>query len=112
MNTPLRVAVVGAGRMGADHIDRIHHRTTGTEVAAVVDIDRSRAEAAVAHIPGAVTCTDFQEILDRDDIDAALIATPGFLHEDVLLAVIEHGLPTLCEKPLTPDAASAWRVVQ
>ncbi|KUG56566.1 inositol 2-dehydrogenase [Kocuria rosea subsp. polaris] len=112
MNTPLRVAVVGAGRMGADHIDRIHHRTTGAEVAAVVDIDRPRAEAAVAHIDGALACTSFQEVLDRGDIDAALIATPGFLHEDVLLAVIEHGLPTLCEKPLTPDAASAWRVVQ
>lgn len=112
MNTPLRVAVVGAGRMGADHIDRIHHRITGAEVAAVVDIDRPRAEAAVSHIDGAVALTDFQEVLDRGDIGAVLVATPGFLHEDVLHAVIEHGLPTLCEKPMTPDAESAWRVVQ
>lgn len=112
MNTPLRVAVVGAGRMGSDHIDRIHHRTTGAEVAAAVDINRARAEAAIAHIDGAVAGTSFQEVLAGGDIDAVLVATPGFLHEDVLLAVIEHGLPTLCEKPLTPDAASAWRVVQ
>ncbi len=112
MNSPLRVAVVGAGRMGADHIDRIHHRINGAEVAAVVDIDRSRAEAAVAHIPGAVAHTDFQQVLDRGDVDAVLVATPGFLHEDVLLAALEHGLPTLCEKPLTPDSASSWRVVQ
>ena len=112
MNTPLRVAVVGAGRMGADHIERIHRRINGAEIAAVVDIDRARAEAAIAHIPGAVAHTDFQEVLDRDDIDAALIATPGFLHEQVLLSAIEHGLPTLCEKPLTPDAESSWRVVE
>ncbi|KLU09545.1 Gfo/Idh/MocA family protein [Kocuria sp. SM24M-10] len=112
MNTPLRVAVIGAGRMGADHIDRIHHRIHGAEVAAVVDIDKPRAEAAVAHIPGAVAHTDVQEILDRGEVDALLVATPGFLHEDVLLAALEHGLPTLCEKPLTPDAASSWRVVQ
>ncbi|MBD7996218.1 Gfo/Idh/MocA family oxidoreductase [Arthrobacter sp. Sa2CUA1] len=112
MNTPLRVAVVGAGRMGADHIDRIHRRINGAEVAAVVDIDRHRAEAAIAHIPGAEAHTDFGQALDRGGIDLVLIATPGFLHEDVLLAALEHRLPTLCEKPLTPDAASAWRVVQ
>ena len=111
MNTPLRVAVVGAGRMGDDHIERIHRRINGAEIAAVVDIDRARAEAAIAHIPCAVAHTDFQEVLDRDDIDAALIATPGFLHEQVLLSAIEHGLPTLCEKPLTLDAESSWRVV-
>ena len=112
MNTPLRVAVVGAGRMGADHIERLHRRINGAEVAAVVDIDRPRAEAAVAHIPGAAAHTDLPEVLDRDAADAVLIATPGFLHEQVLLPVIEHGLPTLCEKPLTPDAESSWRVVQ
>lgn len=112
MNAPLRIAVVGAGRMGADHIERLHRRIAGAEVAAVVDIDRPRAEAAVAHIPGAVAHTDFQEVLDRDDIDAALLATPGFLHEQVLLPALEKGLPVLCEKPLTPDAESSWRVVQ
>lgn len=41
-----------------------------------------------------------------------LIATPGFLHEDILLRALEQDLPILCEKPLTPDAASAWRIVQ
>jgi myo-inositol 2-dehydrogenase/D-chiro-inositol 1-dehydrogenase len=98
--------------MGADHIERIHRRIAGAEIAAVVDIDARRAEGAVAHIPGAVAFTDFQEVLERDDIDAVLIATPGFLHEQVLLEAIEHGLPVLCEKPLTPDAESSWRVVQ
>ena len=70
MNTPLRVAVVGAGRMGADHIERIHRRINGAEIAAVVDIDRARAEAAIAHIPGAVAHTDFQEVLDRESLHA------------------------------------------
>jgi predicted dehydrogenase len=41
-----------------------------------------------------------------------LIATPGFLHEEALLQIGERDLPILCEKPLTPDAASAWRIVQ
>ena len=40
----LRVCVVGAGRMGADHIERLTRRIVGAEVSAVVDADVSRAK--------------------------------------------------------------------
>jgi myo-inositol 2-dehydrogenase / D-chiro-inositol 1-dehydrogenase len=50
--------------------------------------------------------------LDREDVDAVVIATPGFLHKEMLLEVRERNLPILCEKPLTPDAASSWEIVE
>lgn len=112
MSSTLRVAVIGAGRMGADHIQRLHHRISGAEVAAVVDIDEARAKAAIAGIPGAVAYTDAQQALDSDSVDAILVATPGFLHHDILLKALEKDIPVLCEKPLTPDAASSWEIVQ
>ncbi|MEE1622231.1 Gfo/Idh/MocA family protein [Zafaria sp. Z1313] len=112
MAETLRVAVIGAGRMGADHIQRLHHRINGAEVSAVVDIDLDRARAAIEGIPGAVALADAAEALEGRDVDAVLIATPGFLHKDILLAALERGLPILCEKPLTPDAASSWEIVQ
>jgi myo-inositol 2-dehydrogenase/D-chiro-inositol 1-dehydrogenase len=112
MSQNLRVAVIGAGRMGIDHIQRIHRRIHGAEVAAVVDIDLDRANAAIADIPGAVALTDAQAALDNPDINAVLIATPGFLHEEILHAALAKDMPILCEKPLTPDAESAWKVVQ
>lgn len=112
MSPTLRVAVIGAGRMGADHIQRLHHRISGAEVAAVVDIDEARANAAIAGIAGAVALTDAQAALDSPDVDAILIATPGFLHHDILLKALERDIPILCEKPLTPDAASSWEIVQ
>lgn len=108
----LRVAVIGAGRMGADHVTRLHEKITGAEVAAVVDVDLARAEAAIKGIPGAVALTDAGEALNNGDVNAVLIATPGFLHEDILLQALALDLPILCEKPLTPDAASALKVVQ
>jgi myo-inositol 2-dehydrogenase / D-chiro-inositol 1-dehydrogenase len=40
------------------------------------------------------------------------IAAPAFLHQEMLLQVQEHDLPILCEKPLTPDAASSWEIVE
>ncbi|QHK22643.1 Gfo/Idh/MocA family oxidoreductase (plasmid) [Pseudarthrobacter psychrotolerans] len=112
MNETLRVAVIGAGRMGADHIQRLSRRIHGAEVAAVVDVDLARARAAIEGIPDAVALADAEEALNNGDVNAVLIATPGFLHEDILLRALEQDLPILCEKPLTPDAASAWRIVQ
>ncbi|WP_336852390.1 Gfo/Idh/MocA family oxidoreductase [Sinomonas albida] len=108
----LRVAVIGAGRMGADHIQRLHTRIHGAEVAAVVDIDVDRAKAAVAGIPGARAFATPAEAYESGDVNAVLIATPGFLHEQALLEALPLDIPILCEKPLTPDAASAWKVVE
>ncbi|PTT66959.1 Gfo/Idh/MocA family protein, partial [Arthrobacter sp. HMWF013] len=112
MTEILRVAVIGAGRMGADHIQRLTKRINGAEVAAVVDVDLARAQAAVEGIPGAVALADAEEALNNGDVNAVLIATPGFLHEDILLKALAKDIPILCEKPLTPDAASSWKIVQ
>lgn len=112
MTEKLRVAVIGAGRMGADHINRLRDKISGAEVAAVVDIDVARAEAAIKGIPGAVALASAEEALDNGDVNAVLIATPGFLHEDILFKALERDIPILCEKPLTPDAASALKVVE
>ncbi|MBG6184861.1 myo-inositol 2-dehydrogenase/D-chiro-inositol 1-dehydrogenase [Arthrobacter sp. CAN_A214] len=112
MAKPLRVAVIGAGRMGADHIERLHKRIHGAEVAAVVDVDLARAEAAIKGIDGAVALVNADEALNNGDVNAVLIATPGVLHEDILYKALAKDLPILCEKPLTPDAKSSWKIVQ
>src|SRR5689334_19893244 len=85
----LRVCVVGAGRMGADHIERLTRRIVRAEVTVVVDVDISRAKKAVEAIPSAVAVSDLGDALDREDVDAMVIATPGFLHEEVLLQALE-----------------------
>jgi myo-inositol 2-dehydrogenase/D-chiro-inositol 1-dehydrogenase len=112
MTDILRVAVIGAGRMGADHIKRLSTRIHGAEVAAVVDVDLARAQAAIEGIDGAVALASAEEALNNGDVNAVLIATPGFLHEEILYKALEKDFPILCEKPLTPDAESAWKVVQ
>jgi myo-inositol 2-dehydrogenase/D-chiro-inositol 1-dehydrogenase len=98
--------------MGADHIERLTRRIDGAEVSVVVDADLSRAKKAVEAIPSAVAVSDIGQALDQEDVDAVLIATPGFLHRDMLLQVLERDLPILCEKPLTPDAPSSWEILE
>ena len=108
----LRVAVIGAGLMGADHVERIAHRTVRAEVSAVVDIDAQRAAAAAEAAEGAQCFTSVDELLEAQAADAVVLATPGFLHEEALLTILEAGLPVMCEKPLTPDAESSMRVIE
>jgi myo-inositol 2-dehydrogenase/D-chiro-inositol 1-dehydrogenase len=108
----LRIAVVGAGMMGADHIQRITHTISGAEVVSVVEPDEGRARAAVANLPEAATRTRIEDALEHDGIDAVLIATPGQFHEPVLYPALEAGVAILCEKPLTPGAETSLRILE
>lgn len=108
----LRVAVVGAGMMGADHVRRITAKISNADVVAVVEPDEARAQAAAALAPGAITASSFEEALDRTEIDGVIIATPGFLHEPILVTALERGLAVLCEKPLTTSAEDSLRIVE
>lgn len=108
----IRVAVVGAGLMGADHVIRIGTRIVGAVVSAIVEPDEGRARAALDNAPGAVWFPNIEAAIDAQAMDAVLIATPGQFHEPVLVPALAAGLPILCEKPLTPDAASSLRMVE
>ncbi|MGW1749042.1 Gfo/Idh/MocA family protein [Streptomyces sp. NPDC002092] len=108
----LQVAVVGTGKMGADHVRRIQEVVSGARVTAVVDVDAERAKHVAARIDGCTAYSDPAAAMSAADVDAVLIASPGPAHEAALLTAFEHDLPVLCEKPLTPDPASALRVLE
>ncbi|MGN7859641.1 Gfo/Idh/MocA family protein [Microbacterium sp. 22303] len=112
MTNDLRVGVVGAGLMGADHIARITRRISGAAVSAIVEPDAGRAAAAAQNAPGARTFARIEDAIAAGAVDAVLIATPGRFHEPVLVPALEAKLPILCEKPLTPDSASSWEILQ
>ncbi|KJY41700.1 inositol 2-dehydrogenase [Streptomyces sp. NRRL B-1568] len=109
---PLGIAVIGTGRMGSDHVRRIDRVVSGARVAAVIDVDGERAERVAGTVDGCAAYTDPAAAMADDAVDAVLIASPGPAHEAALLQAFEHDLPVLCEKPLTPDAASALRVLE
>lgn len=112
MSTPtVRVGVVGVGLMGTDHAQRLATRVAGATLAAVADPDHGRAEELAASL-GAVALADPLELVASPDVDAVVVASPGFVHEEQVLACLAAGKPVLCEKPLTMDDASALRVVE
>ena len=112
MTNDLRVGVVGAGLMGADHIARITQRIAGAVVSAVVEPDQGRATGRGRERPGRQSFARIEDAIAAGAVDAVLIAMPGQFHEPVLVPALEAGLPILCEKPLTPDSTSSWAILE
>ena len=111
-NQDLRIAVLGVGIMGADHVDRITNKIGGARVTVVNDYSLARAEEIAALTPGARVVVDPFDAIAAEDVDAVVLATPGPTHEKQVLACLEAGKPVLCEKPLTTDADSSLTIVK
>ncbi len=108
----LRIAVLGVGMMGADHVARIGAKIAGARVSVVNDYVTEKAEQLAATIPGCRAISDPLDAIADPDVDAVILATPGPTHEKQLLACLEHGKPVMCEKPLTTDVDTSLEVVK
>ncbi len=106
----LRIAVLGVGMMGADHVARIVSRISNARVVVVNDyLHREGRSRSPRRVPGARVVGDPLDAIADPDVDAVVLATPGPTHEKQLLACLEHGKPVLCEKPLTTDVGNLTR---
>ncbi|MDF3044578.1 MAG: Gfo/Idh/MocA family oxidoreductase [Ornithinibacter sp.] len=108
---PLRVGVIGVGTMGTDHAERLALRTAGVTLAGVTDPDGGRA-AALGERLEAVVHDDPLSLVTSPDVDAVVLASPGVVHEEQVIACLDHEKPVLCEKPLTMDDAASLRLVE
>src|SRR3954449_3760768 len=102
----MRVAVIGAGGIAADHVDVLTKRSD-VELVAVCDVDRSRAERLAPE--GAVVYERWEDVLEREEPEAVWICTPPLVHRGPALAALERGVHVYLEKPVarTPDDAAA-----
>lgn len=107
----VRVGVVGAGAMGAAHVDTLRRWVPGAVVSAVYDADAARC-AEVAGRAGARAAGSATSVVTGDDVDAVVVAAPDPLHEELALACLAAGRPTLLEKPLATSVEGARRVVE
>jgi len=105
----VRVGVIGAGNMGADHANTLRRFVRGAEVVAVADVDRARAAAAAS---GARAYTDAHALIDDPDVDAVVIASHDSVHAEQVVAAVRAGKAVLCEKPLAPTLAEGRQVLR
>ena len=104
----VRIGFIGCGGNAKGHMSRLSD-IAAARVVAVCDLDESRAGAA-AEQTGGEMYTDFNRMLERDDLDAAYLSLPVFAHGAPELAVIERGLPFLVEKPVARHMDTALEI--
>lgn len=107
-DTPLRVGIVGSGWIATDH--SVVLRKLGHELVAVCDIDRARAERLAP--AGAAVYEDWQELLDRETLDALWVTTPPLHHRGPATAAMEAGIPVFLEKPAARTLEDARAIVE
>jgi len=110
MSAAVRIGVIGAGRMGAAHVETLARWVPGAEVVSVYDLDIDRAKS-VAEDVGAVATSSAEAVVDDSAVEAVVVAAPDPLHEQLALACLAAGKPTLLEKPLATSVEGARRVV-
>jgi len=106
VNERVRIAHIGLGGMGNQHMDWFAN-LPGAEVVALCDVDQNHLAATLGSLKKinsetkASTYEDFRHVLDRKDIDAITIATPDHWHAQIASLAFQAGKDVYGEKPLS-----------
>jgi len=106
----LGIGVIGCGNMGAS-LARGAQSVECVSVVCASDIDEKKGKQLARDC----SCdfeSDYRKMLQREDLNAVLIATPGFLHEEPAIAAAEAGVHVFSEKPLSPSLSGCDRMIE
>ncbi len=94
--------MIGAGFAAAFHL-RSYRQVQGiaADVAAIVDVNRSRAEELARRNGVPTTYEDYRYLLDDPSIQVIDLVVPNALHLPLVLESVRAGKHVICEKPLT-----------
>ncbi|MFN3651499.1 MAG: Gfo/Idh/MocA family protein [Armatimonadota bacterium] len=110
----LRVGVIGMRAIGNTHAE-VYRNDPLSELVAVCDIDRARADEAAAKW-GVPAFYSVREMLEAVDLDATSVATGGFengsFHFEPVMESFAAGKHVLCEKPISNDIEQAREMVR
>ena len=110
MSAAFRLGLVGAGAIARAYAAAVA-TSPAVRLVAVADTDATAA-ASLATDSGALSFGSHLELADAGVCDAVLVTTPPVTHAPIVIDLVSRGLPVLCEKPLSIDAASARRMTE
>jgi UDP-N-acetyl-2-amino-2-deoxyglucuronate dehydrogenase len=102
---PTGVAIIGTGGIAEAHIFAYQKEPERARIVALVDVERSRAQAAAERYGIEAVHSDYREVLQREDVEAVSVCTPPFTHVEMSVAALHAGKHVLCEKPVAPTLA-------
>ncbi len=99
-NQPLRIGVIGAGRIGKIHAESIATRTPGAELAGIADVNLAAAQETAVKFNVALVSADYHDILNDPTIDAVAICSATDTHAQIVQEAAAAGKHIFCEKPI------------
>ncbi len=111
MKPNTRVGVVGAGAIAQLAHLPLLSKMRGAELVALCDNDRPKARALADRFDVPDVFTDIEDLLEFDELDAVVVATPNHLHEPHVLAALAAKVHVLCERPLSLTARGVERIL-
>jgi myo-inositol 2-dehydrogenase/D-chiro-inositol 1-dehydrogenase len=104
----VRIGLAGAGRIGAFHATTLA-ALPHVDSLVIGDADPARARSAAERLH--VESVDHPDALFASGIDALVIAAATDAHAPLIIAAVEAGIPTFCEKPVAPDVDGTLAVL-
>src|SRR5947207_3345059 len=111
-HTPLRIAVIGAGWFASRrHLPDLR-ANPDVRIAALCRRSEGELRTLAEHFGVERIYTDHRALLDAEELDAVVVASPHALHFEHARDAIERGLHVLVEKPLAVTSDEAWQLVR
>jgi myo-inositol 2-dehydrogenase/D-chiro-inositol 1-dehydrogenase len=106
---PVRIGVIGVGRIGRMHAQLLRHRVLGAAVGAIYDPYEAAAHDVAIEL-GVPVATSVEEIL-TSDLDAVAICSSTDTHTELMIRAAESGKAVFCEKPVSLDLSELDRAL-
>ena len=105
-----KAAIIGCGRISVMHLDALE-KIDGVKLVACCDIKKDRADA-VAKKYGVKAYYDYDEMFEKEPLDAVHLCLPHYIHSKVAIAAFNKGIKVITEKPMDVDLESAESTVK
>jgi len=106
----MNFAVIGAGFIGRSHAEA-YKSYKNAEVFAICDVDEERARALADEVEAKHVFTDYEKLLEAEEVDAVSVCLPNKLHAPASITALKAGKHVLCEKPMATNAEEAQAMV-
>ena len=113
-NDRIRIGLIGAGDRGQEDLKNAL-RQPNVECVAVADVYSRRRDQVKSYVPGVATYDDPMRLLERNDIDGVINATPQHLHAKYFLATLSAGKDLYSEKTMAwciPEVKQCFEAAQ
>ncbi len=105
-NERLNIGAIGVGGRGRSDLAAVSTES----IVALCDVDEERLAAAAKLHPGAKLYHDYRELLEQENLDAVVVATPDHHHAPATMRAMQRDLHVYCEKPLTHTVEEARKI--